>query len=212
MMKKRTSRYLFMIIFVSVFLGGGIFLILRSKFNADIVVNSLTNQTFITYTDSDQKNVTFYATSLTQKVLIPTLVLDPTVNRRRAPVRIAIADSNGNSLDEIALLCDSENKTLIDWTVVSSVVPEGRYNLIIKIQGYLSKHLDSVNLNTSSTIVTGPLYAGNANGDNIINIKDFSILMATWGGSAINSDFNGDNIINIRDLSVMMANWGRVES
>lgn len=210
-MKKRTSRHIIAIVFVSIFLGGSIFLVLRSKFNADTSPDTLVNQTIVSYLDADQKNVNFYATSSTQKVFIPLLALDPNINKRRAPVRLTIADSNSNSLDEIVLLFDNENKSPVDWTVVNSIVPEQRYNLTIKIPGYLSKHLNSVNLNTSSTIIPGQLYAGNANGDNIINIRDFSILMATWGGSSINSDFNGDNIINIRDLSVMMANWEKVE-
>ncbi len=58
------------------------------------------------------------------------------------------------------------------------------------------------------------LREGDASGDNVINITDFSILAGTFGkrstdvGYDARADFNGDNVINIGDFSLLAGNFG----
>lgn len=45
------------------------------------------------------------------------------------------------------------------------------------------------------------------NGDNKINLIDFSILLFNWNTSNPASDLNGDNKVNLVDFSVLLFNW-----
>lgn len=57
-----------------------------------------------------------------------------------------------------------------------------------------------------------PRKAGDANGDNEVNIADLSLLGDTWGQNVTantGADFNGDGVINIADLSILGDNWGK---
>ena len=53
---------------------------------------------------------------------------------------------------------------------------------------------------------------GDINGDNRVNLIDFSFLRRYWGktGPDIPADLNQDGQVNIRDFNVLRANWGNV--
>ncbi|MBC7234516.1 MAG: DNRLRE domain-containing protein [Chloroflexi bacterium] len=61
----------------------------------------------------------------------------------------------------------------------------------------------------------GQLHAGDANGDNQINIYDFSLLATHYGqqqgqpGYDERPDFNHDGVIGIHDFSLLATNYGR---
>ncbi|MBK8023210.1 MAG: hypothetical protein IPK19_17730 [Chloroflexi bacterium] len=65
-----------------------------------------------------------------------------------------------------------------------------------------------------NSIVMG-LREGDANGDNVVNIVDFSILAASFGraseqtGYDERADFHEDNLINIQDFSLLASNFGQ---
>lgn len=211
-MKKKKSKYLLAIIFALILLGGSVFYILKYRFSADTAVSSLNNQVTITYTDQNQKNVTFYATSSTEKVSIPSLTLDSNIDKRRAPANVTILDSSGTNIDQIVLSFDDNNKAQVDWTAIDSVNPSVSYNLLLKIPGYLGKQINSVDLDSSAEIDITQLDAGNANGDKIVDINDFGMLMSSWGLSDINIDFDGNGVVDIGDFSALMSSWGKTES
>jgi len=58
-----------------------------------------------------------------------------------------------------------------------------------------------------------PHCPGDANGDNVVNAVDLSILASEWGRNCgqqpCRADFNQDGIVNAVDLSILAANWGR---
>ena len=45
------------------------------------------------------------------------------------------------------------------------------------------------------------------NGDNKVNLVDFSIFLTTWGTDDIRNDFNGDGTVNLADFSILLFNW-----
>lgn len=69
------------------------------------------------------------------------------------------------------------------------------------------------NGNISSTVTKNIIRRkpADANGDNHIDIKDFSSLMLNWGKAEAQNvaDFNEDGKVNIYDFSILMLNWGK---
>jgi hypothetical protein len=45
------------------------------------------------------------------------------------------------------------------------------------------------------------------NGDNKVNLVDFSILLSNWGTATAASDLNSDGTVNLADFSIMLFNW-----
>lgn len=45
------------------------------------------------------------------------------------------------------------------------------------------------------------------NGDNKVNLVDFSILLSFWGTSNASADINADGIVNLADFSILLFNW-----
>ena len=50
---------------------------------------------------------------------------------------------------------------------------------------------------------------GDINGDGIVNLLDFNIMVANWlqSGMGIPGDINGDGTVNLLDFNIMLANW-----
>ena len=55
----------------------------------------------------------------------------------------------------------------------------------------------------------GLLLAGDASGDNAVDIVDFSIFRSEFGGAGGRADFNGDGFVGIVDFSLLRMNFGR---
>lgn len=94
-------------------------------------------------------------------------------------------------------------------------IPAGVFDIYMKIDGYLQTVFNSINLENGSINIYPALPpAGDFNGDNGINISDFSIFNAAFGSSSgdINynalADMNCDGGINILDFSIFNANFG----
>ncbi|MGN0475686.1 MAG: dockerin type I domain-containing protein, partial [Acutalibacteraceae bacterium] len=81
--------------------------------------------------------------------------------------------------------------------------------------GYTTYTDKSFVLGTDKLPETIEIYAGDINGDNIINAKDSAILSAAFGtrkgsdGFNSNADLNGDGIINAKDKAILSANFTR---
>ena len=59
--------------------------------------------------------------------------------------------------------------------------------------------------------VPPPTCPGDANGDNLVNAADLSVLLANFGGRSEgpgDGDFNGDGFCDSADLSVLLAQFG----
>ncbi|MEL7428257.1 MAG: dockerin type I domain-containing protein, partial [Bacteroidota bacterium] len=91
---------------------------------------------------------------------------------------------------------------------VSGITP-GTYDLYVKTAGYLQKVSTAVSLTDGSNPVSfGGLLAGDINGDNIVDINDFTLFSAAFQSIAgsVNynpaADFNCDGQIDILDFTL----------
>ncbi len=53
----------------------------------------------------------------------------------------------------------------------------------------------------------GKSFLSDLNGDNKVNLGDFSILLYYWGTSSQIADLNGDGKVDLQDLSILLFNW-----
>ena len=59
--------------------------------------------------------------------------------------------------------------------------------------------------------VTEPRCDGDTNGDNIVNLDDFSQLLIEYGTTGESAaDFNGDLVVDLEDFTLLLINYGNV--
>ncbi len=97
---------------------------------------------------------------------------------------------------------------------LASDIAPGQYRVVIKGGHTLSKVLDNFTITDGlNQINAGILLEGDANGDDQVNLLDFSVLAATFGkcSSGVDfdarADFNQDGCIAIDDFSLLAANF-----
>jgi len=52
---------------------------------------------------------------------------------------------------------------------------------------------------------------GDANGDGVVNVTDFLLVLANWGAGPFEppgADTNGDGVVNVTDFLLVLAGWG----
>jgi hypothetical protein len=94
----------------------------------------------------------------------------------------------------------------------TSRIPDGSYDILVKIPYHLPKKLSNQTWPPSSTLNFGELKSGDTNNDNQINAQDLSILLSNWQTSHAISDLNGDGQVNSLDFSYININWNQNES
>ncbi len=94
-------------------------------------------------------------------------------------------------------------------TMTMSGIAFGEYKVLVKRPGYLQRVQQMTLTEGSSTYIFAQLLGGNVNGDNVINIQDFSILASAFGVSEHFSDINGDGVTNLQDFSLLAPNFGK---
>jgi uncharacterized membrane protein len=52
------------------------------------------------------------------------------------------------------------------------------------------------------------LCAGDLDGDRVVDINDFLVLLAEWDKTCSRADINEDGIVNINDFLLLLADWG----
>jgi len=94
-------------------------------------------------------------------------------------------------------------------------LPAGSYDLKVKNAHTLRNRYSEISLVPGpQSVHLGTLFEGDGNGDNIVNILDFSLLRTFFGlpegnpSPDENVDFNGDGRVNISDFSLMRTNFG----
>ena len=48
---------------------------------------------------------------------------------------------------------------------------------------------------------------GDVNGDGVVDVQDFLMIIAQWGTPGPEGDVNNDNIVNVEDFLIVLANW-----
>jgi hypothetical protein len=88
--------------------------------------------------------------------------------------------------------------------------PLNTYTISVKGLNTLRNVKQGVFINTGTNNVDlGTLVSGDADGDNTVDIVDFSIFRSKFGTSTAAPDFNGDGLVNIYDFSLLRTNFGR---
>lgn len=90
----------------------------------------------------------------------------------------------------------------------------GTYDIVVQGANTLARRLDGVQLSAESPVIDfGLLTPGDANGDNCIDILDYSTLATAYGwragdtGYEASSDFNGDGRVDILDYSLLATHY-----
>jgi hypothetical protein len=68
--------------------------------------------------------------------------------------------------------------------------------------------LDSQGQGFSAFTGTGKLAGGDLNGNNGVNLVDYSILKSYWTTTNPVADINGDGIVNTLDYTILKVYWG----
>jgi subtilase family serine protease len=95
-----------------------------------------------------------------------------------------------------------------------SGIPSGAYTIAIKGPKWLQRDVTGVNVTGTTSGVSATLLPGDDNGDNVVDLNDFSILAAAFGtaegqaGYNVNADFNCDGVIDLNDFSLLAADFG----
>ena len=95
-------------------------------------------------------------------------------------------------------------------------VPPGIYTMHVKGAKYLAVNVPINAPNNSVNGLSVLLPAGDANGDNVVDIGDFGLLVNAYGtdsatagsGYDASADFNGDGVIDIADFGLLVNNYG----
>ena len=89
-------------------------------------------------------------------------------------------------------------------------IDPGTYDIYLKGWAHLQKKFGGVTLNSGKNMIDWtafPLLAGDANGDNLINIQDFGVLVRDYLKTESPADFNLDSMVNIQDFRFIVENY-----
>lgn len=102
-----------------------------------------------------------------------------------------------------------------EGTFEIEVTEFGTYDIYVKVEGYLATSISDTEVAVGLNILDfGSIQAGDLNGDNGVNIIDFSILNGAFGTSSGDSNFNPiadlncDGGVNIVDVSILNGGFG----
>ena len=100
--------------------------------------------------------------------------------------------------------------------VISGITP-GTYNISVVAAHSLTNVKKGVVITTPSTDVNmGTLLEGDADGSNVVNLGDFSLLAKAYGKSTGESgfdsrtDFDCSGTVNLSDFSLLAINYGKI--
>ena len=97
-------------------------------------------------------------------------------------------------------------------------LPAANYTVRIKGEKYLASTTSAFVMNGSISNVAATLKAGDGNGDNVVDIGDFGLLVNVYNsdlalsgsGYDYRADFNGDGVIDIGDFGLLVNNYNAI--
>jgi agmatine/peptidylarginine deiminase len=99
---------------------------------------------------------------------------------------------------------------LVDLTAFAgqSVVLEWRFDSIDDYYNdFPGWQVDAVTITASDLECENPCPA-DVDGDGVVNVQDFLLLLAVWGSAGGPADVNDDGIVNVEDFLLLLAAWG----
>jgi hypothetical protein len=91
----------------------------------------------------------------------------------------------------------------------------GAYRLWVKGSHTLAAAQNITVVAGANTVSMGALKEGDTDGNNVVNLTDFSLLAAAFGkqtgqtGFDARADFNGDSVVNLTDFSLLATSFGQ---
>jgi len=95
-------------------------------------------------------------------------------------------------------------------------LPTGTHLFTFKGNHTLARQATLTIVTDVNTTTTATLFEGDANGNNLVNISDFSLLATAFGkmtgqqGFNALTDFSNDGLVNILDFSLLASNFNRI--
>lgn len=121
---------------------------------------------------------------------------------------------NGSSAAGGALTFAASSTAAGLWKidVPAGTLSRGTYDVrarVLVTADHRSEYGEGVPLGVGETVVARPQGASvsDLNGDDKVNLVDFSILLSQWNQPSAESDFNKDGIVNLADFSILLFNW-----
>ena len=141
-------------------------------------------------------------TSLVFKLKFPGV----TIGGKETQVKVSLAKDGEERVETVRVVSDANG--VFAGEVIN--LEPGVYDVYLKGWAHLQKKFGSVTLNSGENMIDWtafPLLAGDANGDNLINIQDFGILVRDYLKTESPADFNLDGVVNIQDFQLMVENY-----
>lgn len=118
-----------------------------------------------------------------------------------------ISPANGSTLETQTISADASH----DYTVTFLSTDPQTVNIRVRVNGYLSQLLTSIDstVNSAAVISVPQLPAGDFNNDNTVNALDYSLMNTHWNQNYATADINADGLINSLDFAVLKNNFNK---
>lgn len=156
----------------------------------------------------DQYTVKVGATALPSAVSGGVLVLPEdktsiagaiTPNFAGGTASLTLKDASGNTVQTLDNVKDFKFESLTP----------GTYTLVVEKALHLPAKVSVTYSDEAVMNVSVPLYAGDVNSDNNINLTDLSMLLGSYKMSAPSVDLDGSGTVDLTDLTALVNNYGR---
>lgn len=218
---------------VKILLDGKPLSTVRADANADFLYTSsdvTPGTATFSFLATDQKGATSVTTSIVLEVIqsavttVANIFLPPTITvseKQIAPGGLLTVSGQSVPLSKIFTLINPADKNTAP--LMADVDSTGRWALQIDTKSLtLGFHSAKSYFQLSDSVKSdyGKLvnfYIGteapsdtpsvDLNGDEKVNLVDFSIFLTSWGTDDVRTDFNQDGTVNLADFSIMLFNW-----
>lgn len=223
MTQREKSRFIILTVILVVLVIAGLSInrfIRNSRVGADLL-GEIQNQAVATYKDADGLDMPLSLSNISRvQVSSGTNNIAASYNLEKKQTQSGLFDIQFYRAGDDEPLTTIRDKKGEAGTLATKLknIPNGRYDISIKPQGYLSQVIyDYPYINGQRAVLDykDPFLWGDINkkgnriGDNIVNNFDWNVLIAAWGASDELADINGDGTVNNVDAGVMLANWGK---
>jgi len=130
--------------------------------------------------------------------------------RKRVTIKIYLPGTNNLVCSNCEIEVETDDQGEAKGAKPPKRIPDGVYDLVIKVPHCLSKRLSNVTWPPDTELDFGETKVGNLNDeDDVINSLDWSVMNSRWGTADEVADINEDGVVNTLDWSLMNQNWGQ---
>ena len=175
---------------------------------------------------SPSKSVLMTGTAVNGQLFSPMITVDPAkAYFAKSFLNLAVSGTNGqvgyyiDEYDVNGAYLSSQNKVSepsvfvenINFAYKPTSLAVAKIRLQIIVAGIGTKaYVDNVQFFAQDSVATSK--PGDANGDNLVNIQDATLVSLNWAKTAATraqGDVSGDGIVNIQDATLISLNWSK---